>query len=243
MISVCMATFNGELTIERQLFSIVKQLGSEDEIIIVDDGSSDKTILLADQLLKASIVPYRILINPHNVGPIRSFERALENAKGSHIYLSDQDDEWYSNKIAVCESTFSNDSAELIVHDAAVVDGNLNIIDPSWNHYNHNHPEQGVAGNLYKNAYTGAMMAFTNQLKNLALPFPKTIAMHDQWLFLVAKSYQKNIVVLNQPLMNYVRHGNNVTGTKRNILPMIKDRIIMIHRYINLLRKSHIDHR
>ena len=43
MISVCIATFNGERFIAEQLSSILHQLGDEDEIIISDDGSTDKT--------------------------------------------------------------------------------------------------------------------------------------------------------------------------------------------------------
>jgi len=43
-ISVCMATFNGELYIEEQLTSILNQLEQNDEIVISDDGSTDKTI-------------------------------------------------------------------------------------------------------------------------------------------------------------------------------------------------------
>ena len=42
-ISVCMASFNGELFIKEQLISICSQLKSEHEIIIFDDNSSDKT--------------------------------------------------------------------------------------------------------------------------------------------------------------------------------------------------------
>ena len=43
MISVCMATYNGEKYIREQLESILKQIGCNDEIIISDDGSKDGT--------------------------------------------------------------------------------------------------------------------------------------------------------------------------------------------------------
>ena len=44
MISVCIATHNGEKYLREQLNSILSQLGSEDEVIISDDGSTDKTL-------------------------------------------------------------------------------------------------------------------------------------------------------------------------------------------------------
>ena len=43
MISVCMATYNGEKYLKDQLDSILKQIQSSDELIISDDGSSDST--------------------------------------------------------------------------------------------------------------------------------------------------------------------------------------------------------
>ena len=43
MISVCMATYNGASFIEEQLYSILKNLSANDEVIISDDGSSDGT--------------------------------------------------------------------------------------------------------------------------------------------------------------------------------------------------------
>ena len=44
MISVCMATHNGEKYLKQQLDSILCQLGDRDEVIISDDGSTDSTL-------------------------------------------------------------------------------------------------------------------------------------------------------------------------------------------------------
>ncbi len=44
IISVCMATYNGAAYVEQQLRSILCQLGAADEVILVDDCSSDSTI-------------------------------------------------------------------------------------------------------------------------------------------------------------------------------------------------------
>ncbi|MFD1466119.1 glycosyltransferase [Lapidilactobacillus mulanensis] len=232
-----MATYNGQATIERQLRSILPQLSNTDEVLIVDDQSSDDTIQIINDVFQESDIPHQIFINQVNQGPIASFERAITKAKGDYIYLSDQDDQWFSNKISVCQATFKLNKSDLVVHDAIVVDKNLQVIDNSWNHYNHNNVDQGVLGNLIKNGYTGAMMAFTNKVKQAILPFPRTIAMHDQWIFLVTKKNRYRIDSIKEPLMNYVRHGNNVTGQKRKKLPMILDRLTMIQCYWSIKRK------
>lgn len=46
MISVCMATYNGEKYLREQLDSILKQIKSSDELIISDDGSTDSTRII-----------------------------------------------------------------------------------------------------------------------------------------------------------------------------------------------------
>ena len=53
-VSVCMATYNGERFIYEQLDSIIKQLTSKDEIIIVDDCSTDETIKIIKTAAKFS---------------------------------------------------------------------------------------------------------------------------------------------------------------------------------------------
>lgn len=211
MISVCMATYNGEKTIKRQLSSIIPQLTATDEIIIVDDDSSDSTISIIQSMRGSSKAPIRIVINEKNEGPIKSFEHALELAKGDGILFSDQDDQWYSNKVYMMQQAFKT-GADLIVHDAKVVDGDLNLIDESWNSYNNNDLPQTIMSNIVKNGITGAMMGISKKLKNQALPFPKNIEMHDQWIFLVAKKNHDKLVEIKTPLMNYVRHGDNATG-------------------------------
>lgn len=233
MISVCMATYNGSTTIKRQLMSIINQLSEDDEIIIVDDQSKDNTVEIINSIKHEYFPNITIIINKHNMGPIRSFENALRLAQGDYIFLSDQDDVWLPNKVARIKQQFLQ-GAQLVVHDGVVVDGNLQVIDNSWNHYNHNKLQQSLLSNIISNGYTGAMMAFSKALVRQALPFPNNIPMHDQWLYDVAKLEKMKIVIIDEPLMQYVRHGNNVTGMKkRHKLIMLKDRLALIKALLN----------
>ena len=61
MISVCMATCNGERFIKEQIDSILPQLSQDDELIISDDGSTDKTLEII-----ASYKDVRIKVFHHN---------------------------------------------------------------------------------------------------------------------------------------------------------------------------------
>ena len=59
MISVCMATYNGEKYLKEQLDSIFKQIKSSDELIISDDGSTDLTCSIIKEYQKE----YKYLFN------------------------------------------------------------------------------------------------------------------------------------------------------------------------------------
>ncbi|MFC6169200.1 glycosyltransferase [Loigolactobacillus jiayinensis] len=238
MLSVCMATYNGAKTVARQLNSILPQLDAQDEVIIVDDHSTDDTVAVIKQTVAASPVHVRLSVSQHNHGPIKSFARALQQARGELVFLSDQDDIWFADKVAQVVAAFQRQHADLIVHDGVVVDGTDTQIAASWNQYNHNQLPQTLVSNLLKNGYTGAMMAVSQRLLQQALPFPEKIAMHDQWLFLVAHRHHLKTVVLRQPLMSYVRHGDNATGMqRRSFEAMVQGRWQMWRAYQQLSGK------
>lgn len=235
MISVCMATYNGQDVVIRQLESIIKQLDTNDQILIVDDRSTDNTVKLIREHYGDRV---EIHINETNSGPIKSFEKAISLAKGDFIFLSDQDDIWENDKVAKVQNAFQDPDVMLVTHDAYVVDGNLKIIELSWNTFNNNDIEQGLFGNIIKNAYTGCMMAFRKELKPLILPFPDSIEMHDQWIALVCMIERKKIVHISEPLMKYVRHGGNVTAIKRRSLTtQLKGRIGTIQAILSHKKK------
>ena len=89
MISVCIATYNGEHYINQQLKSILSQLSYNDEIIISDDSSNDKTINIIESFndKRIKLLKYQKYFNP-----IYNFENTLKNVSGDYIFLSDQDD-------------------------------------------------------------------------------------------------------------------------------------------------------
>lgn len=223
MLSVCMATYNGAQFVVRQLDTVLKQLSPNDEVIVVDDGSKDDTVKVIREAYGDRVQVY---VNERNLGVIHSFEKAISLAKGDILFLCDQDDLWEDSKVEVVVHAFEEQQATLVVHDALVVDGELRTINPSWNDYNHNNINQGILGNIVKNAYTGAFMAFKKELVSDILPFPQSIEMHDQWIALVCMVKKQKIVFIDQPLMKYVRHGGNVTGMKkRSFSAQLKGRI------------------
>lgn len=205
MISVCLATFNGDKYIKRQIDSILQQLGAEDELIISDDGSTDKTLHILNDIIDS-----RICILPFKKfnSAIRNFEYILTRAKGDIIFLSDQDDIWLPGKLD--KMLFALMQTDLVLSDCIVVDQNDNIIHNSF--FKHRQSKPGFWVNLWKNSYMGCCMAFRREVLMYTLPFPKNIHMHDWWIGLMVE-YNGKVLFLHEPLLKYVRHGENVSPT------------------------------
>lgn len=208
MVSVCMATYNGGKFIREQLESILSQLSQDAEIVIADDGSTDDTLAVVKSFGDARI---RILPAEKHLGVIYNYERSLQASKGEFIFLADQDDVWLPGKVEKVLAALNE--ADLVTHDAFMLrpsdtqecswtrSGKLSEIRPY---------KKGLIANWWKNCYTGNCMAFRRNVLERALPFPRNLPMHDQWLGLVA---EKNFKVksIDEPLVEYRQHHANAT--------------------------------
>lgn len=206
MISVCIASYNGEKYIKRQVVSILNQLDQNDEVIIADDGSQDNTIHIIKELKDKRI---RIIDGAHRHSPIWNFEKALSASKGDYIYLSDQDDEWMPNKIKIMQHYFQ--TYDCVISDNITLDGNHKIISSSF--FKLNNTKGGKYYNLLiKNGYLGCCMAFNRKVLNASLPFPSNIPMHDIWIGNVA-AFHFRLKFIPDKLIYFYRHGDNVSST------------------------------
>lgn len=237
MISVCIATYNGEKFIVDQLRSILSQLAETDEIVVSDDQSSDSTLKLIKEIDDDRI---KVFLGPC-LGLIKNFENALLYAKGDYIFLSDQDDIWESTKVIEYMHYFDSGCYDLILSDCSVVDENLSVISPSF--FSIRGKRDGVLLNVYKNSYIGCCMAFKKCLIEKCTPFPSGVPMHDWWIGLCAE-LDGRVYFLNKPLIKYRRHGGNVSltggGTRLSLLRGVKDRIMIVSFLLKRMVKNRL---
>ena len=208
MISVCMATYNGEKYIKEQLSSILSQLGSNDEIIISDDKSTDNTINIIKSFNDVRI---KVISGLCKKSPTINFENALKNCKGDYIFLSDQDDIWYDNRVKVALSELKDEKCLCVLNNYSIINQDGEIIKKCGFDNNDHVLKKSFLLQLFSpQKYIGCCMAFKRDLLEIALPFPPYIPMHDMWIGLLA-SYRNNTHYISEPLVYYRRHGKNVT--------------------------------
>ncbi len=99
-VSVVMCTYNGAKYLREQLDSIVRQTYPVLELIIQDDGSTDGTKDILDEY-GAKYPNISVYYNDPPKGINGNFISCIRRAKGDYIAISDQDDIWEADKIAV----------------------------------------------------------------------------------------------------------------------------------------------
>jgi glycosyltransferase involved in cell wall biosynthesis len=96
-ISVIIPLFNGEAYIAEALGSVLAQQRPADEIIVVDDGSTDGGAAIVERIGASGIVK---LIRKPNGGQSSARNLGIKHSTGDLIALLDQDDVWYPNHLA-----------------------------------------------------------------------------------------------------------------------------------------------
>lgn len=236
MISVCIATRNGERYVHAQLASILRQLGPEDEVLISDDSSTDGTVDIIRGLADQRI---RLLENNTFYSPIFNFENALKRAVGDIIVLSDQDDVWLEGRVELIREKFRETPHRwyLMVTDGRVVDADERVVSDSI--FGIINAGPGFLKNLWNNRYMGCCMAFSRELLEIALPFPRNLPMHDMWLGQLCELAGVTEFV-PVPTILYRRHGASQTEFTIRLHPwlQIRRRWILLCGLLRRIRQA-----
>ena len=95
IVSIIIPTFNCELYIAETIASVLGQSFKDIELIVIDDGSTDRTA----EIVASFASPVR-LITQRNAGVCAARNRGINEAAGKYICLMDHDDYWFPEKLA-----------------------------------------------------------------------------------------------------------------------------------------------
>jgi len=221
-ISVALCTFNGAEFLQIQLDSIFSQSVRPNQIIVADDGSTDRTLRIVEEFFYAhrnDDVDLRLLHSTERLGVVKNFERAVLATSGDLIVLCDQDDRWHSNRLATSAAAFASSDSLLLQHsDADLVDrcgGSLGTTLFAALGVSSRERGEVAAGNAFdmylrRNLVTGATTVFRRSLLDMACPFPNEWV-HDEWLGIVASAIG-SVAITEESLVDYRQHGFNQIG-------------------------------
>ena len=239
-VSVCIAAYNGERYILDQLRSILDQLGPHDEVVVVDDASTDATTARVRSIDDPRV---RLIEAPVNRGYVKTFEAALGLARGDYILLSDQDDVWTPGRAAAMVRAL--ETADVVATNLATLDGPDRIKGPygqsDW-HLRAAHSRRNarnVLGTLAGNRpYYGCAMGVRRSALATILPFPGfLVESHDLWIALygnVSKSIRHEEI---RSLRRRFHADNASPDRPRGPLAVLRSRMMLVRVVLELRRR------
>ena len=201
-----MATYNGARWLDAQLASIAAQTRLPDELVVTDDGSSDATAAVVAAFAATAPFPVRFERNATRLGFNGNFARAIGLATSDTVFISDQDDVWYPQKVERVAAMLAEGDCLAVVNDQAIADqegretggtvlGNVRAMGRPDGWYG-----------------PGCCTAFSSRLLPLLQPFPGNVVAYDHWINTLADALGRRRV-LDTPLQLYRRHGGNASGS------------------------------
>jgi hypothetical protein len=214
LVSVAMATYNGERFLREQLDTIYEQTWTDLEVVVSDDRSTDGSVEILEEYRSRRGLRYSV--SEERLGLVRNFERAISLCRGELVTLSDQDDLWRPERVERLVAGLEPDYslAYASSRDFIDVDGRLTVdrASASIRDWARHHGSGRVSARLLaENWVVSHGMLFRREVAARALPIPPHQPYHDAWIALVASTLGAGIRFVDEPLTTYRRHPASYT--------------------------------
>lgn len=233
--SVCMATYRGAAYVAEQIESILIQLGPNDELIIVDDASPDRTVEVVRTFDDSRLT---LLEAPENQGYVKSFEQAVLASSGEVVFLADQDDVWMPGRLKLMVDALQNHS--VVATNFAVLGGGSRGSVPTLRASDSDHHFRNIFGTVigYR-PYYGCCMAMTRKQAEIFAPVPPYLnESHDLWLALCG-NVAGSMTHLDEATLLRRLHDENVTPRGwRSLSAILRARLMIFRAMAEAIRRT-----
>lgn len=233
-----MATFNGAAYIEDQLRSIFAQLSPGDEVVMVDDASTDDTVARARALGDPRLQVREFTVNR---GYAAAFEDALSSASGDVLLLSDQDDVWTPGRVASMRAALED--AMVVAGDLALLGTNAPLPGPYgqavWRLPVDARRRTRILVGLFASnvPYFGSAMGLRRTALDLVLPFPTSAReLPDAWIAITGL-LNHSIVHLDEIVVLRRIHERNASGRRRRWSRVAVGRLLFLRMVAEAMRR------
>jgi len=232
LISVIMPAYNSENTIGRAIQSVLVQTYTKFELLVIDDGSIDNTVEVAESFAKADS---RVILlkNAQNLGVAESRNLGCRKARGEYLSFLDSDDIWFKGKLEKQIRFMQNKDCDLSCTAYSFINASN---EPSKNERAYMVPETISYKSLLKENVIGCSTVMLRAAALAGHEFDKAYAHEDYALWLNLAKSGKALCGLNEVLTGYA-HG----GRSSNKLKAGKNRWIIYRRSqkLSLVKSSY----
>ena len=239
-ISVAMACYNGEGKILSQLNSLKEQTRKIDEVILIDDHSTDSTPNIIWRFIAENrLQGWNLTINETNTGWKSCFFQAMTATTGDLVFLCDQDDEWDPYKVErMAEIMDTEPQISVLACDYLFYyePGSIQMRKYKKNKAEKAKPigQHQFTSRFFMNPSPGCTYAVRKQLIQQTAPswFPE--APHDEFLWLLA-TLTGGAWFLNEYLMTIHRYGDNASDIRFKDIPKQQENLRYIQRMLDIM--------
>ena len=215
LVSIIMAAYNAEKTIELAIESVLNQTYSNFELLVINDCSKDGTAKLVEDF-SAKDNRVRLISNEKNSGVSFTRKHGLEEANGSWIAILDSDDAWAPEKLEKQIELQNRTNADLLFTGSAFMDSEGRPI--VW--YLHAPAEATYRQLLKQNVLSNSSALVRKEL--YAKHYAVGDGMHEDfaiWLSILKEG--KKAYGVDEPLLIYriaksSKSGNKIKAAKMN---------------------------
>ncbi len=205
-VSVAMATLNGERYLPAMLDSLVSQTRPPDELVVRDDGSSDRTLELVHDFAVGAPFPVHVVPGGVRLGYAQNFVAASRACSGDLIFFADQDDAWRHEKLETVARYVSRGDVSAVFHDFSLVAADGTQLSPSYAEV------LGERGFRPVVALKGCSIAVTRGFVDTwGWPPLSSPVSHDFWVTLLATAFGQRRI-LPDVLIDHRIHEANTSG-------------------------------
>jgi glycosyltransferase involved in cell wall biosynthesis len=206
VVSVAMATYNGERFLPEMLESLAAQTHPPDELVVRDDASEDDTVAILHAFARR--VPFRVevIAGGPRLGYAQNFIAASRACTGSVMFFADQDDSWRPPKLATVTQVLRRGQPMAVFHDFSLIDDQGTRQADSFYDLI---AERGIPPVA---ALKGCSMAVTRAFVDTwGWPPAESPVSHDFWVALLATAFGQRHN-LAESLIDHRLHGGNASG-------------------------------
>jgi glycosyltransferase involved in cell wall biosynthesis len=236
LITALVDTFNQERYIEQALVSVLDQglSPAELEIVVVDDGSSDKTPSIVQKFL-----PRVKYLHKRNGGQASAFNKAFPEVHGQMVALLDGDDWWAHGKLAtVIESLEQHPEASAVCHGRYEIQETTNEVQvcapERTKHLHLETPEAAREASIEWRFLLTSAITVRRKILEQVIPIPEALVFSADAPIAMA-SVAAGVRLLKQPLFYYRRHSDNQYAINLKDITKMRRRSEMDERMFELL--------
>lgn len=212
LVSVVISILNGELYIEEAILSVLNQTYGELELIVINDGSTDKTADVVQSTISRFSNRQITFVSRENRGMCRSLNEGLEISRGKYFAYVGADDIWAPKKLEIQVAELERTGDAAAFSDCLVINSSGEV----QNRYGERFPYHG--GDIYQDLLwckfqpASPTNLFRRETLDVVGNFDESHIWEDRDMWIrIAKD--NRVVYIDKPLASYRVHGKNGSAT------------------------------